>query len=120
MITNVLAGIAVSDLDEAIPWYERILDRPPDARPMSEVAEWKFESGGWLQVFQDPDRAGQSSVTLVDSSIDQRVSALRAKGIEIGSTTDTDWVRTAIVADGDGNQLVFAQSVDGRLESSSS
>ena len=119
MITNALAGIAVADLGAAIRWYERLLDRPPDARPMDEVAEWRFERGGWLQVFEDADRAGRSSVTLVESDIDERVSDLAARSIEIESTTDTKSVRTAIILDPDGNQLVFAQAVDGRIESSS-
>ena len=31
---------------------------------MPEVAEWRFERGGWIQVFHDERRAGSSSVTL--------------------------------------------------------
>ena len=120
MTTNALAGIAVKDLDAAIPWYERLLDRSPDARPMSEVAEWKFERGGWIQVFEDPKRAGRSSVTLVERDLDERLTDLRAKTIEVRSTNEAESVRTAIVDDPDGNQLVFAQSVGNRIESSSS
>jgi len=120
MITNALAGIAVKDLRAAIPWYERLLDRSPDARPMPEVAEWKFDAGGWIQVFEDPDRAGRSSVTFVEPDLDERVSDLRAKTIAIRGATDAESVRTAIVDDPDGNQLVFAQSVGNRIESSSS
>ena len=120
MTTNALAGIAVKDLDVAIPWYERLLDRSPDARPMSEVAEWKFEGGGWIQVFEDPERAGRSSVTLVERDLDERLTDLHAKTIDIRSTNEAESVRTAIVDDLDGNQLVFAQSVGNRIESSSS
>jgi len=120
MTTNALAGIAVSDLSAAVSWYEQLFDRPPDARQMSEVAEWEFEQGGWIQVFEDADRAGRSSVTLVERSLDDRVADLKTKAIEIRSETDTDSVRTAIIADPDGNQLVFAEAVDGRIESSSS
>jgi len=119
MTTNVLAGIAVQDLDEAIDWYERLLDRAPDARPMSEVAEWKFDKGGWLQVFADSTRAGRSSATLVEDDLDARLSDLRAKAIDVRSTSDGESVKTAIVDDPDGNQLVFAESLGGRIESSS-
>ena len=120
MTTNALAGIAVKDLGAAISWYEQLFDRPPDARPMSEVAEWEFEQGGWIQVFEDPDRAGRSSVTLVERSLEDRVADLQAKAIGIQSVGDSESVRTAIVTDPDGNQLVFAESVDGRIKSSSS
>jgi hypothetical protein len=87
---------------------------------MSEVAEWKFNGGSWIQVFEDPERAGRSSVTLVERDLDDRLSELRSKTIEIRSTSDGESVRTAIVDDPDGNQLVFAQSVGTRVESSSS
>jgi len=29
----VFAGIATADLDVALPWYERLLGRPPTMRP---------------------------------------------------------------------------------------
>jgi hypothetical protein len=42
-IKNALAGVAVKDLSAAVQWYEKMIDKPPDSRPMAEVAEWKFE-----------------------------------------------------------------------------
>jgi hypothetical protein len=38
-IVNALAGIMVSDLTTAEAWYERLLARPADARPMDGLAE---------------------------------------------------------------------------------
>ena len=64
-IVNALAGIMVSDLTTAEAWYEQLLSRPADARPMEGLAEWKLADGGWIQVFQDTDRAGSSSVTFL-------------------------------------------------------
>jgi hypothetical protein len=110
MTTNALAGIAVKDLSAAVDWYERLLDRAPDAQPMREVAEWRFSKGGWIQVFEDADRAGHSSVTLVEENLDKRLSDLKAKAIEVQSTSEAESVKTAIIADPDGNQLVFAQA----------
>ena len=77
---------------------------------MKEVAEWEFAKGGWIQVFQDPKRAGSSSVTLVESNVDERLLDLKAKDIKIGPTSTSDFVKTAIIADPDGNQLVFAEA----------
>ena len=37
---------------------------------MPEVAEWKFARGGWLQVYQLPERAGSGSCTLAVSDIE--------------------------------------------------
>jgi hypothetical protein len=56
-IVNALASVAVKDLNAALGWYERVLGKPPDSRPMPEVAEWKFDRGGWLQVYKLPARA---------------------------------------------------------------
>ena len=46
-ITKALAGMAVEDLAEAMNFYERLFGRAPDARPISDVAEWKLPGGGW-------------------------------------------------------------------------
>ena len=56
-ILNALASVAVSNLQSTMGWYERLLGRPADSRPMYEVAECKFEGGGWLRVYRAPDRA---------------------------------------------------------------
>jgi predicted enzyme related to lactoylglutathione lyase len=109
-IRNVLAGVAVKDLDAATAWYSKLIGRPPQSRPMAEVAEWEFARGGWLQVFEDAERAGSSSVTFAEDDLDERLAELKSLGIVIGQTTDSDYVRTAIIADPDGNQLVFAQA----------
>jgi predicted enzyme related to lactoylglutathione lyase len=113
-IHNALAGVAVTNLDDAIRWYERVLEATP-RRPMPEVAEWQFASGGALQVFVDAERAGRSSVTFVVSNVDDQIAALTASGIQILNTTNSALVRTAIVKDPDSNQIVFAQPLTDRV-----
>ena len=108
-IVNALAGIMVSDLATAEPWYEQLLSRPADARPMDGLAEWRLADGGWIQVFQDTDRAGSSSVTFLVSGLDDQLAELKAKGIPIERTTATDYVKTATVTDPAGNRVVFAE-----------
>jgi hypothetical protein len=96
-IVNALAGIMVSDLTTAEAWYEQLLSRPADARPMEGLAEWELADGGWIQVFQDKERAGSSSVTFVVSGLDDQLAELKAKGISIERTTTSDYVKTATV-----------------------
>ena len=62
-IVNALAEIMVNNLDAAVTWYENLLGRLPDRRPMAGLAEWKLPDGAWIQVYEDKDRAGFSSVT---------------------------------------------------------
>lgn len=116
---NVLAGVAVNDLEKSVEWYAEVLGRGPDARPMRGLAEWQFDSGGWLQVFRDPERAGRSSITFAEDDFDARVWALKAKGIDVGPTTRSEEVDTAIVHDPDGNRVVFAHGKHAELLPSS-
>ena len=108
-IVNALAGIMVSDLTAAAAWYEQLLDRPADSRPMEGLAEWRLPEGGWIQVYQDKTRAGSSSVTFMVSNRDAEVAELKAKGISVDATTTSDYVKTATVTDPSGNRVVFAE-----------
>ena len=108
-ITNALAGIAVEDLAIVLPWNEQVFGRPADARPMADIAEWKFSTGGWVHIATDADRAGASSVTLIVDDLAAHVAALEPLGIAPVSKRIGDYVKTAIYRDPDGNQLIFTQ-----------
>lgn len=107
-IVNALAGIAVRDMEVALPWYEQLLG--PASRPMEEVAEWKMPHGGCVQVFEDGNRAGLSSVTLMVEDLDREIANLESRGIRIDEKSQSDLVELAFVQDCDGNQVVFAHA----------
>jgi predicted enzyme related to lactoylglutathione lyase len=111
-IVNVLASVAVNNLNSAVQWYEKVLGKPPDSRPMPEVAEWKFERGGWLQVYSLPERAGSGSFTLAVSSIDDQVVRLNKLGIDTRQRSSGDKVKTLMITDPDGNHIAFAEAID--------
>lgn len=109
-VKNVLASVPVKDLSSAKAWYERLLGRPADSTPMPELAEWKFEGGGWLQVYQGPERAGGGSVTLVVENMDRTLRDLEDLGIDTSAQGSGAETRTVMVKDPDGNSLAFAYS----------
>lgn len=109
-IKAALAGIAVFNLEESLVWYERLLGRAPDRRPMANLAEWHFAGGGGIQIFEDSERGGTSSVTLVDTDIDERMDQLKKLDISIRSTSNSAIARICMIGDPDGNQIVFAES----------
>jgi catechol 2,3-dioxygenase-like lactoylglutathione lyase family enzyme len=53
-ITDLFAGVPVSDLDASIDWYTRFFGRPPDARVGDEVL-WEIDEHAWL--FIEPNEA---------------------------------------------------------------
>ncbi len=114
-IRNAIASVAVKNLDSASQWYERLFGRPADSKPNSEVAEWKFERGGWLQVYQLPERAGKGSVTLTVSNLEQQIGDLKTIGIDAGESVRSAKVNVIMIKDPDGNSIAFAEAIDPRM-----
>ena len=111
-IDNAIASVAVKDLAAATTWYQALLGRGPDSTPMPEVAEWKFPRGGWLQVYQLPERAGDGSVTLAVTGIDEIVAHVKKLGIDTSQRSAGAKVKTLMIADPDGNHIAFAETLD--------
>jgi hypothetical protein len=112
-ITNALASLSVKTLSSSAPWYEKLFGRKPDSTPMPEVAEWKFERGGWLQIYSNnPTNVGKCPVTLAVTSIDEQVASLKAIGIDPGKRIDNETMKVVMIKDPDGNSIAFAQAVD--------
>ncbi|CAN5409182.1 VOC family protein [soil metagenome] len=114
-VINALASVAVRNLGLSIRWYEELLGRAADSVPMSEVAEWEFERGGWLQVYQNKERAGTGAVTLSVDKLDEQVDHLRRIGIEPGKQTTSKKVKVVMIKDPDGNSIAFAEALDPRM-----
>lgn len=109
-IENVLASVAVKDLSAATKWYDQVFQRRADATPMPEVAEWKFPHGGWLQVYQLPERAGNCSCTFAVADLERTVAELKKLGVETGEVMKSAKTRVIMIKDPDGNSLAFAQA----------
>jgi predicted enzyme related to lactoylglutathione lyase len=114
-IRNAIASVAVKDLKSASRWYERLFGRTVDSQPMPEVAEWRFERGGWLQVYELPQRAGSGSVTLSVSNLDQQIRDLKNSGIDVGEPMRSDKVNVVMIKDPDSNSIALAEAIDSRM-----
>jgi hypothetical protein len=110
-INTVLAGVAVGDFDSALSWYERLLGRPADARPMDGLAEWHFTDSAVIQVIQDPDRAGRSLLTLSADDLQEQVAGLEQRGLAPSpvDAITSDKVLIATIADPEGNAITLVQ-----------
>jgi len=111
-IRNAIASVAVKNVRAASQWYERLFGRPADSKPMPTVVEWKFERGGWLQVYQLPERAGKGSVTLAVSNLEQQIGDLIKCGIDPGAPMRNAKIHVVMIKDPDGNSIAFAEALD--------
>lgn len=114
-IKNVLASLAVKNLQSSVVWYEQLFGRPADSIPMPEVAEWKFERGGWLQVYQSKNNTGTGSVTLAVDNVEQQIAALKKLDIDPGQKMGGNKVKIIMIKDPDGNSIAFAEALDANI-----
>lgn len=103
----VLAGSVVSDLATAEPWYRSLFGRDPDARPMAGLLEWHLDGASGVQVWQDPERAGRSSVVLGSDDLDAAVERLTAEGVAHDGPEPGGGARLLRLVDPDGNSVVL-------------
>ena len=112
--SNALASLAVDDLAAATEWYEKLLGS--GTRPMPEVVEWQFPSGGGLQVYAAPDRSGQGSCTIVVDDVDEIAEHVRSLGLaDDPQPRHDDRVDTLMIKDPAGNSIAFAVAHDESL-----
>jgi hypothetical protein len=113
IVQHLFAGIPVADRDAAVPWYERMLDRPPDLVPNDREAAWQLTETGWICLIADPEHAGSALHTLLIDDLDAFTAARAARGIDAGPIDAIALsVRQAIFTDPDGNRLKVAQVGD--------
>ncbi len=107
-IDHVLAVIPVADIDTARDWYQRLLGRTPDNRPMDSLAEWRVTDTGWLQVWEDPDRAGTALLNFAVDDLGAHLEGLASRGLAPGEVqTVNKGVQLSAVTDPDGNTITF-------------
>jgi predicted enzyme related to lactoylglutathione lyase len=110
MINVLFAGIAVSDLDAAVDWYERLLDSPPDMAPNERERAWRLTDECWIYVLADADRAGGSLFTVMVDDLDARIAGFAERGIEVDEIeTISERTRKAVISDPDGNEIGFGE-----------
>jgi catechol 2,3-dioxygenase-like lactoylglutathione lyase family enzyme len=112
-ITELLAGIPVSDLDASVDWYTRFFGRPPDTRVGDEVL-WEIDEHAWLFVEPNASQAGAGRITFAVTGLDELLKRLAAQGIEHEPLeTYSNGVRHVNIPDPDGNAIAFAEPPDG-------
>jgi catechol 2,3-dioxygenase-like lactoylglutathione lyase family enzyme len=107
-IEHFLAVVPVADIDTARNWYERLLGRAPDNRPMETLVEWTVTDTGWLQVFNDADRAGSAMLNFAVDDLATHLAGLRSTDLAPGPIENVNKeVQLSSITDPDGNIITF-------------
>jgi catechol 2,3-dioxygenase-like lactoylglutathione lyase family enzyme len=112
-LTDLFAGVPVSDLDASIEWYTRFFGRPPDMRAGDEIL-WEVADHATLFIEPNPEHAGSGRITLAVTGLDALLARLTAAGIEHEPIeTYSNGVRHVDIPDPDGNAIAFAEPPTG-------
>jgi hypothetical protein len=118
MKAALFAGVAVSDFDRAVAWFEALLGEPATFEAHDTERVWDLAEHRSMYVVLRPERAGHALVTaffLDAHELDDFVEAAASRGIE-ATTQETygNGVRKVTYHDPDGNEVGFgSMPVDG-------
>lgn len=102
----LFAVISVTDLDNAVTWYERFFSRPPDVTIEGVEHLRRLFDKGYVVLLVEPEHAGHSLLTVLVDDADEEADALRDRGLDVGPIeVIRDVERKAPLVDPDGNAV---------------
>lgn len=111
-MTDLFAGVPVSDLDASIDWYTRFFGRPPDMRAGDEIL-WDLDEHATLFIEPNATHAGAGRITLLVAGLDALLERLADQRIAHEPIeTYSDGMRHVKVPDPDGNAIALAELPD--------
>jgi glyoxylase I family protein len=106
----LFAGVAITDLDVARLWYERLFGRPAEIVPNESELMWRVAAdAGWLYIVVDEQRAGEALVALSVADLNAELAVLRSHGIEAEFVEQIGDARKATLRDPDGNTVALTE-----------
>ena len=108
MTLDLFAGLPVTNYATALPWYERLLGKPPSFLPTDTEAVWELADHRFLYIVELPLRAGLSVMLMFVDDLDEHVARISERGIEPAQqVTLGNGVRKVTYRDADGNEVSF-------------
>jgi catechol 2,3-dioxygenase-like lactoylglutathione lyase family enzyme len=111
MEVDLFAGVAVSDFDSAVAWFERLLGEPATFKANDSDWVWDLAEHRSIYVQRRPERAGYSMVTIFLDDLDDLdgfVESAAVRGIHPETQEKYgNGVRKVIYLDPEGNEIGF-------------
>ena len=103
---DLFAGVAVSDLQRAVTWFDRFFGDVEAFEPNGTERVWTVAEHRYLYVELLPEHAGHAMVTLFVDDFDGFFDTVAHRGIHPDTRETYDnGVRKAIYRDPDGNEV---------------
>ena len=113
MDVDLFAGVAVSDLQRAVGWYERFLGGAASFEPHDTERVWTVAERRHLYVVLKPEHAGHALVTLFLDDLEGFVEGVAQRGVRPESSGSYgNGVRKVVFRDPDGNEIGVGGQVD--------
>ena len=75
---------------------------------MPTLVEWQVLPGAWVQVFNDPGRAGSGLLNFAVDELEGHLSQVRGRGLDPGEIVEANkGVQLSTITDHDGNTITF-------------
>jgi hypothetical protein len=108
-IDKLYAQLPCRALDDSVAWFTRLFGRPPDARPMEGLAEWHHAGCAGLQLYEDPPKAGNGTLTLIVTGLDAERARVAAGGLDPSPLQPASTTTLLLLRDPDRNLVVLAE-----------
>jgi len=109
-IRTIFAHVSRADIETSAPWYEKLFGQPPTRRPMPGLAEWQFSDSAEVQLYQEVEYAGTSTLTLGVLPLEAKRQRLEKAGLRPGPIEETEGYFIMRLRDPDENLIVFASA----------
>lgn len=109
-IQTVFAHVDCSDLKRSSLWYGKLLGTKPDRNPMPGLWEWQVTTSAALQLYEDKESAGKSTLTLGVPSVEAERKKLVEEGLEPGEVERATSLFLVRLRDPDNNLVVLASA----------
>jgi hypothetical protein len=109
-IATIFAHLSCSDIEVSTTWYEKLFGQAPARRPMPGLVEWQFSDSAEVQLYEEKEHAGHSTLTIGVLPLEPERKRLLDAGLEPGPIEDTGSYFIMRMRDPDQNLIVFASA----------
>jgi len=106
MSVDLFAGIPVSDYQQALTWYQRLLGSEPSFIPNETEAVWELAEHRYVYIEVLPGVAGHARHTIFVNDLDSWIQEIASRGLKPAQQeTYENGVRKTTYRDPDGNEF---------------